>query len=141
MSVDKQTSGLPVCIWRGISRPFSWLFTVQRQIYTDSVYVLYILNYFCMERFREKCVFRGLLFYWYKVSIFNHTQSMRVINYIILKLNHGRDLFSTFTWCHLLCVPLILQSVDEILCIVTIQMKAAEQCFPVVLFITFYKRS
>ena len=58
-----------------------------------------------MERFREKCVFRGLLFYWYKVSIFNHTQSMRVINYIILKLNHGRDLFSTFTWCYLICVP------------------------------------
>ena len=93
-----------------------------------------------MERFREKCVFRGLLFYWYKVSIFNHTQSMRVINYIILKLNHGRDLFSTFTWCYLICVPLILKSVDEILCIVTIQMKAAEQYFPVVLFITFYKR-
>ena len=103
MSVDKQTSGLTVCImgWRDISRPFSWLFTVQRQIYTDSVYVLYILNYFCMERFQEKCVFRGLLFYWYKVSIFNHTQSMRVINYIILTLNHGRDPFCTFTWCYL----------------------------------------
>lgn len=69
-----------------------------------------------MERLQEKCVFRGLLFYWYKVSIFNHTQSMRVIYYIILKLNHGRDLFSTFTWCYLLCVPFTFQSVDEILC-------------------------
>ena len=69
-----------------------------------------------MERFQEKCVFRGLLFYWYKVSIFNHTQNMRVINYIILKLNHGRDFFSTFTWCYLLCVPFTFQSVDEILC-------------------------
>ena len=92
-----------------------------------------------MERFQEKCVFRGLLFYWYKVSIFNHTQSMRVINYIILKLNHGRDLFSTFTWCYLLCVPFTFQSVDEIL-VVTIQMKATEQYFPVVLFMTFCKR-
>ena len=35
---------------------------------------------------------------------------------------------------------LLFFSLDEILCIVTIQMKATEQYFPVVLFITFYKR-
>ena len=80
MSVDKQTSGVPVCIWRDISRPFSWLFTVQRQIYTDSVYVLYILNYFCMGCFQEKCVFRGL---WYKVSIFNLTQGIVLLTILL----------------------------------------------------------
>ena len=92
-----------------------------------------------MERFQEKCVFRGLLFYWYKVSIFNHTQSMRVLTILFSNLtmdetssalSHG----ATYYAC-LLLFSLWMKSF-----VVTIQMKAPEQYFPVVLFITFCKR-
>ena len=140
MSVDKQTSGLPVCIWHDISLPFSWLFTVQQQIYTDSVYVLYILNYFCMERFQEKCVFRGLLFYWYKVCIFNHTQSMRVINYIILTLKPW-----TRPLLHFHMVLPIKRASYFLVCVwnplvLPFKWKLLSSSFLFYCFITFYKR-
>ena len=87
-----------------------------------------------MERFQEKCVFRGLLFYWYKVCIFNHTQSMRVINYIILTLKPWTRPLLHF---HMV-LPIKRASYFFSLCMksfgVAIQMKATEQFVPVLLF-------
>ena len=92
-----------------------------------------------MERFQEKCVFRGLLFYWYKVSILIIHKVCVLLTILFSNLtmdetsaalSHG----ATYYAC-LLLFSLWMKSF-----VVTIQMKATEQYFPVVLFITFCKR-